>query len=183
MKVVFKIMVICLLVSCGSTQDPATVAKELEAVDALLKEPAFRIENQWAMPQISSSMVRLSNSGIMGPGNNLQRVDLTGNANYLEIKGDSAKAYLPFFGERQMGGGYNTDGEAIQFDQKINDLSIEYLQNKQRYRVAFTAQNGTESFDITLFVFPNKKTSLSVNSTQRDHITYDGLLSEIPQKQ
>ncbi|EIJ39964.1 DUF4251 domain-containing protein [Galbibacter orientalis] len=171
--------ILLLLIACGGAQDSATTAKEFTEVETLIKDKKFKVENQWAMPQVSSSMVQLGNSGILGPGNNMQRISLIGNTNYLEIKGDSAKAFLPYYGERQMGGGYNSDGEGIQFEQEITDMQVDFIENKQRYKIQFTANNGAESFNVTLLVFPNKKTSLSVNSSQRDFITYDGTISEL----
>src|SRR5690606_39971153 len=86
----------------------------------------FRIVNQCALPTMSSSMMKLSSSGILGPGNSGQRIDLSGNGNFLEVKGDSVKANLPFFGERQMGGGYNSEGAGIQFDQVAKNMNFHY---------------------------------------------------------
>lgn len=178
----FSMLLLVILSSCGGAKNNASTPEQITAIKELLDSKEYRIENQWAMPTVSSSMMRLANSGLAGPGSNVQRINLIGNTNYLEVKGDSVKAYLPFFGERQMGGGYNSEGEGIQFEQVVTDMKTEYVEAKKRYLVTFSANNGTESFDINLLVYPNNKTSLSVNSSQRDFITYDGTISPLPEK-
>ncbi|QLE02304.1 DUF4251 domain-containing protein [Galbibacter sp. BG1] len=172
---------LCVL-SCGGTQNAVSDA-DLAALDKIINDKNFRIECQWAMPTVSTSMMQIAGSGLLAPGNNVQRIDLSGDGAFLEIKGDSAKADLPFYGERQMGGGYNPDGEGIKFDQEVSDMEIEYQENKKHYRITFSANDGTKSFNVTLMVFQNKKTSVSVNSSERDFITYDGTLEEIPKKE
>src|SRR5690606_17017194 len=122
-----------------STQSILGTPQEKAMVDSLLASREFRIVNQWALPTMSSSMMKLSASGILGPGNSGQRIDLSGNGNYLEIKGDSVRAFLPFFGERQMGGGYNSDGAGIQFDQVANGISFHYDEGKNIHVVRFRA--------------------------------------------
>ncbi|MDG3581701.1 DUF4251 domain-containing protein [Galbibacter pacificus] len=169
------------IIGCGSSQNTAISSAEMAAVDTLIHQKKFRVENQWAMPTMSSSMMQIANSGLMPPGNSAQRINLAGNANYLEVKGDSVKAYLPFFGERQMGGGYNDD-EAIKFNQEVKDMDIEYIENKKHYRIKFSANNNTESFNVTLMVYNNEKTTLTVNSSKRDMIGYQGTIMPLPDK-
>lgn len=48
-------------------------------------------------------MVSISSSRLFPPGGTVSRIDLTSNANYSEVHGDSISVYLPYFGERQMG--------------------------------------------------------------------------------
>lgn len=181
-SVLFSLLVVLMLSNCGGSQSVFGSAKDKALVDSLIAKREFRIVNQWALPTMSSSMMKISASGIMGPGNSGQRIDLSGNGNFLEIEGDSVKAFLPYFGERQMGGGYNSDGEGIQFDQVVEDISFGYDDGKNQHTIKFTANNGAESFEVTLYVFSNKKSSLLVSSSQRDMIRYEGTIKELPKK-
>ncbi len=178
----FGFIAVLIIGSCGSTQSILGTPQEKAMVDSLIANRAFRIVNQWALPTMSTSMMKLSSSGILGPGNSGQRIDLSGNGNYLEIKGDSVRAFLPFFGERQMGGGYNADGGGIRFDQVANDISFHYDESKNIHIVRFSAKDGSESFEVTLNVFSNKKSSLLVSSSQRDMIRYQGTIEQLPKK-
>lgn len=171
-----------LISSCGSTQTVLGTPQEKALVDSLISKREFRIVNQWALPTMSSSMMKLSSSGILGPGNSGQRIDLSGNGNFLEVKGDSVKANLPFFGERQMGGGYNSEGAGIQFDQVAKSMNFHYDEAKNIHVVKFRAKDGAESFEVTLNVFSNKKSSLLINSSQRDMIRYQGLIEKLPKE-
>ncbi|MCM5663150.1 DUF4251 domain-containing protein [Galbibacter mesophilus] len=183
LNIVLALVVCISITSCGSTQNAAVDSASAAKLDSVINKKEFRIDCQWAMPTISSSMMRVANSGLIPPGNNVQRIDIIDDGAFIQIKGDSAKADLPFFGERQMGGGYNTEGEGIKFNNKITDLEIEYLDKKKHHRITFSTNNSTETFDVTLMVFLNGKTSVSVNSSERDFITYDGMLKELPKKE
>ncbi|MCX2680311.1 DUF4251 domain-containing protein [Galbibacter sp. EGI 63066] len=166
--------------SCSGTKNTLANAQDIRALDSLVQQKQFKVVNDWASPMMTTAMMSIS--GILGPQNNMQQVNLIGNANYLEIKGDSVKAYLPYFGERQRGGGYNPDGEGIQFDQIAEDMEVNFLEDKELYRVRFNAHNKSESFAVMLAIFPNRKTNLVINSTDRNSIRYEGKLSALEEK-
>lgn len=181
-SVLFGLTVVLMLSNCGSSESALRTSHYKAAVDSLIENREFRVVNQWALPTMSSSMMELSSSGIMGPGNSGQRIDLSGSTSFLEIKGDSVRAILPYFGVRQMGGGYNSDGEGIQFDQVVENISFDDEDAKDRYVIKFRANNGSESFELILYIYSNKKSSLLVNSSQRDVIRYEGTIRELPKK-
>lgn len=179
LSIIFSLMIVAMVSSCGAAKEAGMTSRSEAFVDSLMQSKAFKVVNQWALPTMSSSMMKLASSGIMGPGNSGQRIELSGNANFLKFKGDSVHAFLPYFGVRQMGGGYNTDGEGISFDQVAEDLEYKYDRIKERYLIKFKANNGAESFELTLYVFPNKKTTLLVSSSQRDMIRYEGTVNPL----
>ncbi|UGU16847.1 DUF4251 domain-containing protein [Sinomicrobium kalidii] len=166
--------------SCIGTKNTVSDARDLEVLDSLVQQRRFKVVNDWANPRVTTAMMNIS--GLLGPQNNVQRINLMGNSNYLEVKGDSVKAYLPYFGERQMGGGYNPDGQAIQFDQEATDFDANYIEAKKLYRITFKARKNSESFDVVLEIYANKKTVLMVNSMQRNPIRYDGTVASLPEE-
>ncbi|RAV30665.1 DUF4251 domain-containing protein [Sinomicrobium soli] len=163
------------LSSCGGARSAAP--QDMAALDSLIRSREFRVESDWANPMVTTAMMRLGN--ILGPQNNIQRVNLIGNSNYLEIRGDSVKAELPYFGERRMGGGYDPDGNGIKFDQKASGMNIKYVDSKKLYRITFEARQRSESYNITLEIFANRKTNMIVNSTQRAPIGFEGTVRHI----
>lgn len=183
LRIFFGVLFVLLLSNCSGSKAVFSSSADKALVDSLIAKRQFRIVNQWALPTMSSSMMEISSSGILGPGNSGQRIDLSGSGNFLEIKGDSVKAILPYFGERQMGGGYNSDGEGIQFEQVVEQFKIDYNNRKNHHTVKFRANNGTESFELTLYVYPNKKSSLLVSSSQRDAIRYQGTIRVLPENE
>lgn len=89
---------------------------------------------------------------------------------FLEIKGDSAKAYLPFFGRAyrsQIGG----DG-AIEFDHPFTKLNIKKSPDKHRIVMTMRVTTDVDIYDLTLFLFSNNA-SLTISSNNRSTISYD----------
>ena len=125
---------------------------------------SFEIENQWAFPL---------------RGN---RIDLIGNPNFLRITGDSADVNLPYFGVRQMGGGYGDRGGII-FNGPIEDVQVEQGKKGNSIVMSFKGtQDGNEDLRFYVTVFPNKTTDISVNSSQRDPISYQGNIKPYTEK-
>ncbi|WP_162558692.1 DUF4251 domain-containing protein [Robertkochia solimangrovi] len=175
------ILSIVITVGCGSS-NVAVSPEQQKIVDDMIEAREFRIENDWANPLMTTSMAQLANSGLMAPGNNIQRVSLIGNPNFLEVKGDSVKADLPYFGERQRGAGYDTDGNGIKFEDKVTDMDVSYNNSKNRYDIKFSAKRKTEIFNIIINVFGNGSSAISINSSDRNNIRYDGKIMPIPEK-
>lgn len=169
------LFVFIVVYGCGTTQSTVSDEDRKELAN-LVEEKKFRIENDWANPTVTNAMMQVGQ--ILGPQNNASRINLMSNPNFLEVDGDHVKAYLPYFGERQMGGGYNTNETGIKFDQVAEDMEIHYLEAKKKYKMTFKANNtnSNEAYNITLEVFFNKKTSLIINSTERNSIRYEGTL-------
>ncbi|WP_461532659.1 DUF4251 domain-containing protein [Sinomicrobium sp.] len=163
------------LSSCGGVKNVSP--QDMAALDSLIRSKEFRVESEWANPMVTMAMMKMGD--ILGPQNSIQRVSLIGNPNYLEIRGDSVSARLPYFGERKTGGGYDPDGEGIKFDQKISEMDIEFIDAKKMYRISFDARQRSELYNITLEVFSNKKTNMVVNSSERSLIGFEGSISSI----
>lgn len=152
------LIVICLsglLVSCGSANRGNSNSAEYQQMLERVQDLEFTIENEWANP------VKYS------------RVNLLGNPNYIRFEGDSVDVFLPFFGERQSGGGYGSEG-AIQYEGPLQDLRIEERPGKNEVILFFRANNKTENLSFRITIFPNGNTHTSVNSSERDQIDYDG---------
>lgn len=152
----FTIAALFLLVSCGSSSKTTNAERQdLSSISNLLNKRSFEIENQWAFPLRGG------------------RIDLIGNPNFIRILGDSADVYLPYFGVRQMGGGYGEPGGII-FNGLIKDVNIEQGKNDKSMTMNFKADQGNENLQFFITLFPNNKTNISVSSTQRDAISYQG---------
>lgn len=106
-----------------------------------------------------------------------KRIDLTTNANFLTIKNSKGSARLPYFGTVQVA---NMSGESgIVFENAaIENYSIKFKDKKQKIIIKFKVQSGHgELLTFTLTVFKGGTTSVSVFSSQRNSISYDGAIS------
>ena len=159
---------ILLLVGCGATDYAVKDINSFEDLKSFAKEKEFEIENRWANPMRANTVTFINN-----PNFNSGNVNLIGNTNYIKFKGDSVDIYLPYFGVRQMGGGYN-DRSGIKFEGVPEDLEITENENKKYVRYKFTANDETENYQFFITLYANGNASTSVNSSQRDNISYTG---------
>lgn len=164
---------------CGASKSysPADIAK----IQAVFDLRSYRITCEWAMPMVTSALNQVGNSGLVPPGSSISRINLAGNANYVIVKGDSIKVALPYYGERQMGGGYDPDGGGINFEGIPSYYYVETEKSSGVPVARVRFQKQSESFEMTIRSAPDFSVDLTVNSNQRTSIRYEGRL--VPSKE
>ncbi len=165
--------------SCGSTSKTMGANAQTQELDELVSKKHFEIQSDRAMPTATASLNSISNAGLFPPGSSASQVSLIGNSNYLKIMGDSVAVYLPYFGERQMGGGYNKDGPGIKFEGVPKSMEITKDKEKQRYDIRFKMKDDSETFNVNITLFPNLNSIIDLNSSQRFPIRYSGSVKAI----
>ncbi len=153
---VFSLTLMFIISGCGSTAS----TNNPEMVSSLVNTRQFEIENTWLFP--------LS-------GN---RVNLIGNSNYIRMKGDSVDVYLPYYGVRHSGGGYNSEN-GIVYKGIARDFKIVNNAAKNLYDMSFKGMQGSESLNFFITVYGNGNTNTSVNSSQRQSISYTGKIKAL----
>ncbi|WP_027136430.1 DUF4251 domain-containing protein [Gaetbulibacter saemankumensis] len=177
MKVLNNIIVLVLftiIVSCGTSKTTAT-PEQIAALEEMVNNKEFRIESDWAYPQTTAALQRVMNSGLMNPGSSSGAVNLIGNPNFLKVSKDSVTSFLPYFGERQMNVSYGGRDSGIEFNGEMSDYKAEKSKNGG-YKISFTAQSHSESFNVFIELFPNKNASMNLNGNSRFPIRYSGNL-------
>lgn len=170
-RVIFlAILLGMVLSSCTSTKQ---AAQSNTALEAMIQKEAFKIVVRSAEPQLTGALVQIGNSGLIPPGSNISRIDLSGQNFYISLADQNVSILLPYFGERQIGGGYQRDTR-ISYEGKVEELSIEKNDKKQRYLVRFNIIKETESFQFTINVFNNLSSTISLQSSHRRPINYSG---------
>ncbi len=178
LKSVFVVSILAgLMLSCGSSSKISD--GKSKQLDDLVSSKHFQIISDMAFPLATSSLNSISNAGLLPPGSSAGQISLIGNSNYLKVMGDSVAIYLPYFGERQMGGGYNNDGPGIKFEGVPQDMEITKDEEKQQTNIRFKTKDGSETFNIDVSLFPNLNSMIKVNSSQRFPIRYSGQVSAI----
>ena len=99
-------------------------------------------------------------------------VDLFSHHNYLKIIGDSACAYLPFYGEAYNIGYTNESG--VQFCDKMQDWDKKINERKHRITIKIKVRTVNDSFECVLDIGRSGHASLSVISRNRKFIDYTG---------
>lgn len=172
-------LIICLIglfiMGCKGTSKLDYSESELETFKSFISSGNFQIVCDWAMPLADNSLTSLGNAGLLPVGSNPGRINLFGNINYLKVfNNDSTAVYLPYFGERQIAGVYGDSSRGIDFEMAPEDLEIAFDAEKVRATIDFTANNGTEVFDVNAIIYPNLSSMIIVNSNQRRTISYNG---------
>lgn len=158
------LLIISSLISCGGSKN-TTEEDNFEKLKNMVHYQRFEIENQWANP-LRGNMI-----------------DLIGNPNYIRFSKDSVDIYLPYFGERQAGGGYGSRQGGIIYEGVPKDLTIKEDEKEKNIMLRFSGQRGTEDLRFFIILYPDGNTNTSVNSSQRDAISYRGDFSVLPEKQ
>ena len=87
----------------------------------------------------------------------------------LEMRGDSAISYLPYFGRAYSlpyGG-----GDGMRFEESITDYQSTF-DKKGTARIKFVARTKEDTFRFDVQVFSNGSAIISVTPTNRQNITY-----------
>ncbi|MGY5353802.1 DUF4251 domain-containing protein [Wenyingzhuangia sp. IMCC45467] len=163
------------IISCSSSKN-ITTQKQIYKLDSLVNNKQFTIESTWAQPQVTTAMQQVLNSGLMQPGSGAGNINLVGNYNYLTISGDSISSHLPYFGERQMQVNYGGGDGAISFKGVMKNYEVK--KNKDHsYRINFSAQSNSETFNVSIKLFPNLQSNMFISSGARFPISYTGSVS------
>lgn len=180
MKSIVKVgafLLLLIMFACASSKNQAT-PEEIAALDRMISDQQFEIEANWAQPMASQGLNSIANAGLLPYGSTASRIDISGTGGYLRMVGDSVKADLPFFGERQMGGYYDQDKAGIKFDGIPKDLSFSANKKDTGKTMRFTISQESENFQVIAQLYPNGKARLAVSSSHRTNIWYQGNLSE-----
>lgn len=185
MRTLFKIFCVFLLMfvaGCGSSSISKTSPEQLAELEELVEDKKIVFEAEWAMPLASNSLNQIGNAGLLPPGSTANQINLIGNNNYLKIDGDSVSAYLPYYGERQMGGVYNQSNAGIKFEGVPTDFEIAKNDKKNTYSIKFDVNDKSEAFQVNMTLFPNRTASVNINSNERFSIRYQGKAKKAMQR-
>ncbi|MEX0290780.1 MAG: DUF4251 domain-containing protein [Flavobacteriaceae bacterium] len=167
-------LVISTLIGCGSSTKIVEPTAKSRQLDQWVAEKDFEINSEWAIPMLTNSMSQVSNAGLFPPGSAANRINLTGNSNYLKVNGMEVEASLPYYGERQVGGGYGNTNSGIVFSGRVKEYESVKDEDKLKHQITFRVMNNTEVFDVAITLYPNLKSEIIVNSSQRLVIRYEG---------
>jgi len=178
-KVIILGVLIFVFGACGTHNQNKTYETNT-TLDAMVENKTFEIKSSWAAPQVTQTMQQLGNVGLLPQGSTSGNIDISSHTNFLKMEQGSVKAVLPFYGERQFGGGYNNN-EGIEFEGIPDDLHIE-KGKKAEYSIRFKIKDKnskSEQYQVYITLYSNLTSSITINSTQRNTIQYKGNVSKL----
>lgn len=107
-----------------------------------------------------------------------RRIDLTSTYD-LKMKGTKAEAWLPYFGRAYKADYGSTDG-GIKFKEEAQNLKVEYNERKKTYMISFDVKSPKDNYSLFLSVGESGYADLTVNSNNRQSISFTGTVEAIP---
>ena len=150
-----------ILWGCGSAKEPLS-AEEWSKMENVIGSQNFVFVARLAEPI----------------GSRVNQIDLTGNVNYMSMQADAVKMELPYFGTRQVAqpGAIN---QGIRFEGTAVDIRKTKNEKQNYYDLDFKIRDKSESFNCNLRMYSAMRAVLTVNSSQRNSIRYEGELRPI----
>ena len=96
----------------------------------------------------------------------------------LTMNNDSVSSYLPYYG-RAYTAAYGGESP-MNFNLPVNDYSSE--KTKKGFEIKFSVKNANDLLNFTFQIMETGSTTLQVNSTNRQSISYFGSLEKKPEK-
>lgn len=140
---------------CGSSKVDGG-DQDYDDILNLVNSREFEIEQEWAIPMSGNT------------------INLLGNPNYIRFKGNQVDLFLPYFGVRQSGGAYGGGDGGIKYVGPAEKLVIEESSKENYIQIKFEGRQGTEALQFFISIMPGGKTHTSVNSSERNAISYRG---------
>ena len=181
-NVSFAILVILTIISCKSnlnTVETAQKQKQLNEIANKVRQDDYKIVMSAAYPLATNAVTNVLNGVLIPNGDTANRIDLTDRDDYIELGDRSVLGSLSYYGERRISSGYGNQDTGINY----KGIPVNYSQKidfkKGLVRIEYQINNQTESFDITIEVFANRKANVHVSSTHRSNIRYTGMMEQI----
>lgn len=157
-----------LFVSCSSQ-----AYLDSKTVDTLVGSEEFTFNAQRANP-MNYEVINAIGSIQNAPTSRI--LQLQGGGYSIELKKNNMDVVLPYFG-RMYNASYNSSETSYRFVSK--DFTVNKSQNKNGTWTLKIKPNDVRNVDkINIEVFKNGKAFVSIQSNDRQPITYDGYVSE-----
>ena len=151
----FVLLIVGLTFYSCKTNNSVTDAREYSTLEQIVESRKWAAEFNWAIPL---------------RGN---QINLIGNDNFIRFSNDSVKLFLPYFGVRQMAGGYDPVA-GFEYNGLAKEFEINKNKSDNSIEVYFETDQRTEELYYRLTLYAGGNARLRVSSNQRENISYTG---------
>jgi len=172
MRILIYFICAGLLLACNSTKE--YTAAELTHLETAVNAPQFTFTAQWANPldqDATQVLNALRPAGGIVAGN---RVRIDSGVYQLKVAEDQVEIDLPYFGTRQISSGNYPTDSGIQAKGPYKDFKIRNSKKPNLRNLSLQISDTTESYNISIQLFAGGTASITVNSSHRQSISYNG---------
>lgn len=176
--ITLALMFSIVLLGCSSSKK---VAVANPALDTMMAQKKIEFNATSLRPVVTNAMSQVAQSGLIPPGSNIGRIDLSGTSNFLKIDGDSVSANLAYYGERRLGGGYNST-TGIEFNGVPENLEIVKDDTQKSYSIKFSIREKMETLKVYIQMPPSLSGTIDITSSHRTRIAYTATAQALKEK-
>jgi len=139
-----------------------TEAEKKEHIQQLMSDKTWRFDAERMLPATGQSKTLITDYG-------------------MDLLSDKIECYLPFYG-RAYKAEYGSNKSPLDFNSKIDSYNIQEWK-KGGWIVNFNVKNNSDFMQFTLTIASTGSATLSINSTDRQHISFQGEITDIEKKE
>ncbi len=165
-KILFLVSTLFIITSCATTKDTGVSRAELRNEKKLANQEVVKnaVENQRFI--LKFNKLHFAYGGL---------IDLMPRSNYIIVDGNKAVISAAYLGRQ-----YEFKPiAAINVIGRTKDYQLTNIEQKGRYEIKLTVDNGANSFDVFLSITKDGTCSASMNTLMIDNVSYTGHLVPI----
>lgn len=172
MKTNIVFLFICILsVSCASKV--AITPAEKDTLETAVSTPKFTIDLEWAYSLNADAGQLLNSLNPAGTVANGNRFYIQDGAYSFTVAQDSVSVNLPYYGTRQISGGFSGN-TGITIEDSYKKWKLKEVKNDRERTIYLVAMEDSERYDVTLTLYAKGNATVIINSSQRESIRYTG---------
>lgn len=177
------IVILTLIISSCKSSFTEEQRNKLVALQTQMNEKSFEFKASTVRPFNTQALNNVANDLLLRTGNSAARINVQGD-NYTMKMGEEQVVFsLPFYGERRMGGGYDTSDVGYNFTGDLKSMTSTINEKEKHISYKFMTSNQVETLNVELKVFSPNSAQLNINSSHRTFINYDGSINWLSETQ
>ena len=169
-----------LLFGCSAAKNEANKelkAKQFDELKEFVSGNQLHFKADYALPMQTFAVVQVTNALLRNTGNAAGRIYVARFGDYLKIQDGTVDGDFSYFGEIRIGRTLDPNDNAIIFKGEPKEYEVIENTKKKMVSIEFNINSDSETFSVTLNIYPNKRAYLNITSPYRTSIQYQGMIS------
>jgi hypothetical protein len=179
-------LIFAMLFSCSNTKYEAMKEakyQQFNEIKELVADKSFKFIAETAHPMQTYAVTQVTNALLRNTGNTAGTIFLSGRGDYIKVDGDIVKAELSYFGELRFVSSIDPRDSGINFEGEPLNFTITENEKKKTLNLKFDVNTRTDQYNVIMQIYPNKRTNIIINSSNRTSIRYGGEIVRLEEKE